>query len=436
MRQSSLRVLVACALLAITAGACARGKCACATATTPSVQPADSPSESELPTEKRDVDAESELGPLSSEQALRRLLEASQMEPEWFDDGFLKAVPIPSLLQMVEKFRTQFGALIRIEPADDKFDAVYEKGVVPCSVTLDNRGRFSGLWFHPPRLTRVSLEETLGALRALPGKVSALLAVSGDREDLVALEADVPMAVGSAFKLAIAKAVAQKLKGKKNSWKTVLELEPRHRSLPSGALHLWPDRTPVTLATAMGLMISQSDNTATDLLLDWVERKKVESISPRNKPFLSTRQAFVLKSKGNEALLERYRKADVSGRLALLKEVDAAELPKVTEIIEEVTSDIEWFFTARELCALLEDVGDQPAFSINPGLVDASDFDAVAYKGGSEQGVLNFSTRVQKNGKTACVVVTWNDEKPVDAGELAAPYRGLMAVARDKMSQN
>lgn len=65
--------------------------------------------------------------------------------------------------------------------------------------------------------------------------------------------------------------------------------------------------------------------------------------------------------------------------------------------------------------------------SINPGLADPEDWTSVAYKGGSDQGVLNFSTRlVSRDGKVHCVVASWNDDEDVPMDKLAEPYRGIL----------
>jgi hypothetical protein len=48
-------------------------------------------------------------------------------------------------------------------------------------------------------------------------------------------------------------------------------------------------------------MISVSDNTAADALLSIAGRENVEKFAPRNRPFLSTREAFILKAVPNAA---------------------------------------------------------------------------------------------------------------------------------------
>jgi len=72
---------------------------------------------------------------------------------------------------------------------------------------------------------------------------------------------------------------------------------------------------------------------------------------------------------------------------------------------------IEWFFSTRQLCKLMQQVQDLPLMSVNPAghLVDPGNWKHIAFKGGSEPGVLNLTTRlVSKRGNHYCVALTTN----------------------------
>jgi beta-lactamase class A len=190
----------------------------------------------------------------------------------------------------------------------------------------------------------------------------------------------------------------------------------------------WPDGSPLTLHTLASLMISKSDNTATDVLLDFVGRTSVEKLAPGNAPFLSTREAFILKAKSNAPLLARFRSGDEAARRKILTEI--AKTKPTTDFGAEPTAlDVEWMFSARRLCELLAKNKDLDALHINPGLAKPKTWSKVAYKGGSEPGVLNFSSWVEKGAQKHCVVTTWNDEtKALDEDRLATLH-GLLLVA-------
>jgi beta-lactamase class A len=200
--------------------------------------------------------------------------------------------------------------------------------------------------------------------------------------------------------------------------------------MPSGFLQTWPDGSPLTIHSLASLMISQSDNTATDVLLDLVGRANVEKVAPSSTPFLSTREAFALKEHANASLLARFRAGDEAARRSVLTEIAKMKLGN-DHSTEPYALDVEWHIGARKLCDLLSRNKAIPALHINPGVATASQWDLVAYKGGSEPGVLNYSTWVEKAGHSHCVVTTWNDPaSPVDGAQLTEKHRALLAALR------
>ncbi|MBV8223402.1 MAG: serine hydrolase, partial [Candidatus Eremiobacteraeota bacterium] len=119
----------------------------------------------------------------------------------------------------------------------------------------------------------------------------------------------------------------------------------------------------------------------------------------------------------NASLLGKWRAGDAAVRTALLAQLASRPLPdvKLFQSGAVVDPDIEWFFSVRELCTLMNRVASLPLMSINPGVADPAQWTHVAYKGGSEPGVLNLTTQiVSKSGKTYCVSATWNDALPLD----------------------
>lgn len=97
-------------------------------------------------------------------------------------------------------------------------------------------------------------------------------------------------------------------KQKKLSWDHVVTLNQKLKSLPSGMTQEWPDHSAVTVQTLAALMISISDNTATDAVIHLLGRGSLAryGASPF-RPFLTTAETFRLKAKGNEALLDETR---------------------------------------------------------------------------------------------------------------------------------
>ncbi|MCC5663928.1 class A beta-lactamase-related serine hydrolase [Nostoc sp. CHAB 5784] len=366
---------------------------------------------------------------ISPKAALERLFTSKEIQTEWFAPEFLAQVPIEQAQGVIDKVKSQLGTYQGVQNNAKDYLVLFSQASVPTKITLNSKGQISGLLFESPQAKVISLEEAASKFQALPGKVSFL--VQEGKTIQAALNTKTPLAVGSAFKLAVLKALKSEIASDKRTWKDVVQLQPSWKSLPSGILQTWPDGTYLTVQTLAALMISLSDNTATDILINLIGRQPIELVSPRNRPFLTIRESFTLKSSRNENFLKRYRTSNEAQRRAILKELSKKPLPDVNEFegANPVALDVEWFFTAEELCGLIEQVADLPLMSINPGVAQAKDWQRVAFKGGSEPGVLNMTTWLQgKNGKNYCVVATWNNsDASLEESKFTALYSGVLA---------
>lgn len=247
------------------------------------------------------------------------------------------------------------------------------------------------------------------------------------------LESDRPLAVGSAFKLYVLKALQEKIAEGKAAWSDVIPLRDEWKSLPSGILQGWPAGSPVTLSTLASLMISQSDNTATDHLLHWLGRGAVEAAAPDHGfPLLSTGEMFRLKYGSGAEKRAAYAGADAGRRGSMLADLASLDLRSLKPTTDPVAVDrIEWFFTTRELCRVVGELRSQPLLRINPGLVSRDEWSLAAFKGGSEPGVLNYTHLLRKTPSDPAYAVsaTVNDPSTgVDAPGFTAAVLRLIAL--------
>jgi len=248
---------------------------------------------------------------------------------------------------------------------------------------------------------------------------------------LASLNSDRPLAIGSTFKLYILAELVRQIEKGQRHWEDVVKLDGSAMSLPSGHLQSWPVGSPITVHTLASLMISQSDNTATDQLLRIVGRENVESMmtpagnehSAKTKPFLSTLEMFKLHS--NPALGDEYVAADVDARRKMLatKVQTAVVDPSGITAAPGRFEQIEWFASTADLCRAMNylrkhtETGAaaeaRKILGINPSdLVDKSKFSVICYKGGSEAGVLNLTYLLQsRGGHWYALSATWNDPK-------------------------
>ena len=363
--------------------------------------------------------------PADARAALTRLFREAPTRAAWFAPAFLARMPAEEVATVIGALQNRHGAFEDVAETETGYVVRLASAEVPTQLVLDARGLIAGVFFHPPVPTTRTLDDHLRAVAALPGRTAVL--VSSDGRVRASHAAELPLAVGSAFKLAVLRATADACAAGRLAWDGVVRLDPAWRSLPTGILQDWPERSPLTMETLANLMISISDNTATDALIHLVGRDAVERLSPRNAPFLTTREAFIVKQAGNAAMRRDWAGANPEGRRAILARLTDNAVPRVDRLATEVTSEIDWFFSAEELHGLLDATHHLPAFRISRGPAGVRPWRSVAYKGGSEAGVLNLSALVvTKSGRRHCVIVTWNYAAGLQEERLIEPFRGLL----------
>lgn len=377
-----------------------------------------------------DANANSETASdLTPRVALERLFIGETIEPAWFTDAFLNEVPVARLETILAQYTDQLGAFVQLKGEASPFTAVFESGSAAVQISLDNQGHIAGLFFQAPTPTVGSLEDAAANFRELEGEVSLL--VLQDGSELTALNADAPLAVGSAFKLAVLTALQAQVEAGERRWDEVVTLDTAWKSLPSGILQTWSDGSPLTLNTLATLMISQSDNTATDALLNLVGRKNVEALGVGERPFLSTQELFKLRAPANAELLQRYQNGDEAAKRQVLEELETLPLPNVGELPNDPAAlDVEWHLSAVQLCDLMAGVEALELMSVNPGVADPANWARVAFKGGSEPGVLNLTTWLEReDGTHYCVTATQNrQDAALDEEAFFGYYSALLGA--------
>ena len=338
------------------------------------------------------------------------MLRTGHADPAWFSQAFLDQIPASKVDEVIASLLKQLGPYQSVELTADKFVAHFAKGSDDVLIHLDADAKIDGLLFRPPVVTSGSLDDTLRAFREQRGTLSYVIAVES-RSERAALNPTEPLAVGSAFKLAVINALHDQIALRRRHWSDVVPLEERWKSAPSGVLQKWPAGTPITIASYAGEMISISDNTAADALIHIVGSDALRPYAFGNDPFLTTREMFVLHSDVSADLRGTYLAAATpAARRAVVERADARALPSIGQLSSSPLTSIEWHYSVRQLCTLMERVADLPLMSINPGLADPAQFRHVAYKGGSDTGVINMTTMLTtRRGTHICFSATLND---------------------------
>ncbi len=351
-----------------------------------------------------------------------------------FSPDFLSIIPIQQLNEIAGEFGEGLKEIEFKEVHDSThtFEMKYGDGSSRELITvLDPDGRIVGFWIGPSIYP--DAEAILKEIEELPGIVSAtLLSISHD-EILFSHDPDRPLAIGSAFKLYVLGELFKQIEEGKIELDDVVLLRDEDRSLPSGILQDWPSNTPLTIATLANLMISISDNTATDMLIDLVGREEIEKDlaifghenSGLNIPFLTTKELFKLKWALPEEEVGRYLNLSVSEKRAFLGSLYGEPLPSVEDIQGPVYIDtLEWFASSKDLTAFFKNLSEgkivkdpelkkamMDCLAINPVVLKENEWQYMGYKGGSEPGVISLNWIFQSEEDWFALSFIWNDHE-------------------------
>jgi beta-lactamase class A len=379
-----------------------------------------------------------------------------------FSPEFLKAVPPTRLLEALAPIWSgrplrltavlardgQLGLKVRLETRSGAGFRV----TIAASSTSPHR--IDGLLFEPVAAPLTSWRQVDAALRRL-GEHASLYAGFADGPPLHALAGNATGAIGSAFKLYVLGALARQVKEGRAGWQEPLAIRDAWKSLPSGAMRAEPAGARFSLRHYAEQMISVSDNTAADHLIGRLGRATVEAEltalgnhSPASsEPFLTTRELFALKLSAPPTLRDAFARANPARRRQLLGRVDALN-PAISAAAGWTTpraiDRIEWFASPADLAhaiATLVGQARQPRLrplrsilAINPGIqLNHTAWPYVAFKGGSEPGVISLTWYLQRHdGRSVVLSIVINDtHREIDTTAtvaLAQAAVGLLAL--------
>jgi len=365
----------------------------------------------------------------AEEEILETIFVKDTIERSLFSPELLNRANVEEVVAIVRGLKGTLGGFRGVQKdGPNTYTVFLERGRVPAEIQTDEQGLVTFLFFRQPTAAGLTPQEALGGFvrleRSGGGQISVL--VTRDGVDQVALAPDAELDAGSAFKMAVLKALMDAVDAGDVAMTDIATVDAAWRSLPSGIMQDWPDGTPVTLATLATLMISISDNTATDGLVSILGRDAVEAYLTRT-PLLTTAEFFKLKADVNNTRA-RYRAAEDDGRAAVLADLATAPLPEVSELDDSPSPEIGWPVSARNLCSLIDDVAANPAMQVNPGVANPAEWERVAYKGGSNFGAFNMTTQlVDETGTSWCITATWNTEhSSLDQAAFTTAYLAMI----------
>lgn len=349
----------------------------------------------------------------------------------FFAAAVKQALPKPQFDAVTAQLKQGYGApkavaeTRALNPTTAMVNVAYERGTVTFAIAVDGSGAVVGLRVLGTAVAETpndSAEKLAADFRALPGQAGfGIYDLAGDApKSLGEWRGGDAAPLGSAFKLWILAETVRQVQAGTRRWADVTLLT--RPSLPSGITQAWPPATPMTLQSLATLMISISDNTATDTLLSAIGRDAVGKMAgdsgaaASSLPVLSAREAFVLKS--DPARAAAWGKADAAARAKMLADPKLWNGPINPTVLAAgkpaAIDSVEWFASPASVARTLARLrGDETALAIlsvnkavDPGT--AAKFAYLGFKGGSEPGVvtLNFLVRT-KSGAWRAVVGNW-----------------------------
>jgi Beta-lactamase enzyme family/ORF 12 gene product N-terminal len=364
----------------------------------------------------------------------------AQISPAMLNQG-LHAVVIVRLLSIEASEPSTLIAIVSTTATNSRAQV---------ALTVDSQGLISELTIGPATAapTPTTWDGVDAALRSVAPQVRLLVAnvSNGSCQPIYSIDPAAAAPLGSAFKLYVLDALGNAVASGKVHWNQQLTVTAQLKSLPSGELQKEPDGTRISVQDTAAKMISISDNTAANMLINLVGQAAVEAALTTtgmadpalDRPFLTTRELFILKLDQWPALAKRYIAANEAGRRALLaRTVDRAPLPTVSAAQAWTTprdiDSVEWFASADDICraytslaALARRPGLAPIGQIlslnDDGLqLDRAQWKTTWFKGGSEVGVLclAYLATTQTGQSYVVTVLAENPSQPINDAKAA-----------------
>lgn len=386
---------------------------------------------------------------------------------QMFAPSFLAKLPEGQLRQIAKDLQDRYGPCTRVRVVKTSsanaatLEWTFAKGYrAEGSLTLqaEEPHAITGLWIGQVLPDQPTWTRLVSHLQELPGSTSLgvyRLPAQGNPVPLVESHSTRPLAIGSAFKLYVLGELIAQIQAGKRHWTDLVTLRSSTRSLPSGLLQDWPTGAPLTLHTLGGLMISHSDNTATDTLMALLGRDRLavslqamgNAHASQNAPFLSTSEMFRLKGDPAGKAADAYLGLKAADRTRFLdQDLPRIALESLDFPLQPTRIDsLEWFASTEDLARAMqwilrqtehgETAKARELLAINPGLPAFHEaFSYVGFKGGSEPGVLNLTFMLQtKQGNWYAVAATWNDpQAPVDESRLVDLLASVVPLLKDR----
>ncbi|TFF86687.1 MAG: hypothetical protein EU551_00910 [Promethearchaeota archaeon] len=336
-----------------------------------------------------------------------------------FDPSLTELVSLDYLYYIIDEIRTYYGQFRNVSVSYQFISNIYvydlhlEYAKTNGTVGLDffsqliNSFWIGALDFYPSYINDLNWSTIHTEFETLPGNKSLL--IKRENSTMYSYNVGEKLEVASTFKLFVLQALVNKIQNSSINWDTMIPIQDKYKSLPSGILHTEDNGTIFTLKELADYMISISDNTATDHLIYLLNRSYVESYLPTDYPFplLTTSESFKLRWLIDDSDLRRYLGMNVSEKRDYLdnnistldiSDIDVGSINWSHNLVNR--SQIEWTFNATNIYNIQKKTKLYNSTHLNPGLANPHDWQNVSYKGGSDVGVYSMAHSLQATNLT------------------------------------
>lgn len=378
-----------------------------------------------------------------------------------YSNDFQKALPVEQMAEIFSQVQGKYGDCVEVVDFKasingDKFSTKHKNGQIIDFTIVEKNSKITGLWILGERAKPVNyknFDEAKADINLLSRP--SLLLIKNDK-NILSLNEVKRTPLGSTFKLFVLDALAKQIKDKKQTWDDELKISNSLKSLPSGVFQTKEEGEAFTLYEYAQKMISISDNTATDHLIEKIGRTGVErQIKKRglklsygwNRPFLTTKELFQVRASFEAEDYKRYASNTTTGRLVQLQKVAKLNNEQVMNKLSKWQSprgilDTEWFSTPKDICTLLKSFdhdNDEKINSIlaaNTPFVEKELFDQVYYKGGSEPGVLQMAYYFKKDQDRYCLYLGSHDlQNAIDEAVFFEKVKSVIKLIQEDLPQ-
>lgn len=364
---------------------------------------------------------------------------------DYFSAVFIQKIKYTDIVVIFKNIYKEDGACSKstikaVDQTSVKVEAFTKSTSYKFVMTLDSKNLITGLRYKgrvDPK-TRISNKKDLNnVLTKIEGLKSVYLTDFQNQKALINIQSKAKMALGSEFKLFVLNYLYSKILNNDLKWSDDITIQEKFKSLPGGKLQNEVDGKKISIKDVASLMISISDNTATDHLMGLLGSdnilksiKNLNSFYGSNDPFMSTMDLFRLRTL-NTNDMNSYLKLSAQDKKKYLENLASnLDRKKTASLLEkwEFPKDInkvEWFASTQDVCKVMKKMNTQSTtddsirkiLSINVPFLEADDnpyYDYIGYKGGSEPGVLTMSFLLKtKSQKWGCLSVAYNNTKNV-----------------------